>query len=62
EKVQAWHEGKAPILYGNCQAGWMLALLASDCIGSVGLTVMNGSPVSYWSNSEEEANPMQLLG
>ncbi|HAU0116412.1 TPA: DUF3141 domain-containing protein [Legionella pneumophila] len=62
EKVQAWHEGKAPILYGNCQAGWMLALLASDCVGSVGLTVMNGSPVSYWSNSEEEANPMQLLG
>ncbi|WP_457608796.1 DUF3141 domain-containing protein, partial [Legionella pneumophila] len=41
--------GKAPILYGNCQAGWMLALLASDCVGSVGLTVMNGSPVSYWS-------------
>lgn len=62
EKVQALHEGKSPILYGNCQAGWMLALLASDCVGSVGLTVMNGSPVSYWSNSEEEANPMQLLG
>ncbi|HAT7052157.1 DUF3141 domain-containing protein [Legionella pneumophila serogroup 1] len=62
EKVQAWHAGKSPILYGNCQAGWMLALLASDCVGSVGLTVMNGSPVSYWSNSEEEANPMQLLG
>ncbi|WP_392536680.1 DUF3141 domain-containing protein [Legionella sp. 227] len=62
EKVQAWHEGKSPILYGNCQAGWMLALLASDCVGSVGLTVMNGSPVSYWANSEEEANPMQLLG
>lgn len=62
EKVQAWHAGKSPILYGNCQAGWMLALLASDCVGSVGLNVMNGSPVSYWSNSEEEANPMQLLG
>ncbi|CAM3019998.1 MULTISPECIES: DUF3141 domain-containing protein [Legionella] len=62
EKAQALHEGKPPILYGNCQAGWMLALLASDCVGSVGLTVMNGSPVSYWANSEEEANPMQLLG
>ncbi|CEG59147.1 DUF3141 domain-containing protein [Legionella fallonii] len=62
EKVQALHEGNSPILYGNCQAGWMLALLASDCVGSVGLTVMNGSPVSYWANNEEEANPMQLLG
>lgn len=62
ESVKTWHEGKSPILYGNCQAGWMLTLLASDCAGLTGPVVMNGSPISYWSSSNEESNPMQLIG
>lgn len=62
ESVKTWHGGKSPILYGNCQAGWMLTLLASDCAGLTGPVVMNGSPISYWSNSDEEGNPMQLIG
>lgn len=61
ESVSAWHDGKAPVLYGNCQAGWLLALLSADCSGMVGSTVMNGSPISYWA-SGEEMNPMQTLG
>ncbi|KTD53901.1 DUF3141 domain-containing protein [Legionella quateirensis] len=61
-QVKTWHQDQPPILYGNCQAGWMLALLASDCAGLVGPLVMNGSPISYWSSGEEEVNPMQLLG
>ncbi|WP_412755039.1 DUF3141 domain-containing protein [Legionella pneumophila] len=62
EQVKIWHQGQSPILYGNCQAGWMLALLASDCAGLVGPLVMNGSPISYWASGKEEVNPMQLLG
>lgn len=62
KQVKTWHQGQSPILYGNCQAGWMLALLASDCEGLVGPLVMNGSPISYWASSKEETNPMQLLG
>src|SRR5579885_2371201 len=62
ECVKTWHDNKSPILYGNCQAGWMLTLLASDCVGLTGPVVMNGSPISYWSNSKEEGNPMQLIG
>nr|WP_241030206.1 DUF3141 domain-containing protein [Legionella anisa] len=62
EQVKIWHQNQSPILYGNCQAGWMLALLASDCKGLVGPLVMNGSPISYWASSKEETNPMQLLG
>jgi poly(3-hydroxyalkanoate) synthetase len=62
EQVKVWHQDQSPILYGNCQAGWMLALLASDCRGLVGPLVMNGSPISYWASSKEEVNPMQLLG
>tara|TARA_R110002124_G_scaffold266813_2_gene433813 strand:- start:2717 stop:4477 length:1761 start_codon:yes stop_codon:yes gene_type:complete len=61
EDVSSWHDGKPPVLYGNCQAGWMLALLSADCSGMVGPAVMNGSPLSYWA-SGEESNPMQVRG
>ncbi len=61
EEVSDWHDGKPPVLYGNCQAGWMLALLSADCSGMVGPAVMNGSPLSYWAGGEE-MNPMQVRG
>jgi len=62
EKVSKLHGGKKPILYGNCQAGWLITLLSAHCEGTEpGLAVMNGSPLSYWA-SGEEGNPMQVLG
>lgn len=61
EKAKALHADKPPILYGNCQAGWMLTILAADCKGLVGPVVNNGSPLSYWASSEE-GNPMQITG
>lgn len=61
EKAKALHGGKAPILYGNCQAGWMLTILAADCQGLIGPVVTNGSPLSYWASGEER-NPMQIMG
>lgn len=61
EKAKALHGGKAPIMYGNCQAGWMLTILAADCQGLVGPVVMNGSPLSYWASGEERS-PMQING
>lgn len=61
EKVEELHGGKAPILYGNCQAGWLLTILAADCEGLSGQVVLNGSPLSYWASSEE-GNPMQVTG
>src|SRR3989338_4421528 len=30
-KVCELHDGVAPVLYGNCQGGWAVALLAADC-------------------------------
>ena len=59
EMVSAQHDGKAPVLYGNCQGGWAAALLAADCEGLAGPVVMNGSPLSYWAG-EPGANPMRL--
>lgn len=59
EAVAARHPGQPPVLYGNCQAGWAITLLAADCEGLVGPTVLNGSPLSYWAG-EAGANPMRL--
>jgi hypothetical protein len=61
EHVQELHSGKPPILYGNCQAGWMLALLSADCSGLPGPAVLCGAPLSYWAG-EPGKNMMQLEG
>lgn len=61
EEVARRHPGNPPVLYGNCQAGWAVTLLAADCRGLVGPTVLNGSPLSYWAG-ESGANPMHVAG
>src|SRR6516164_7547414 len=61
EEVARRHPGKPPILYGNCQAGWALALLSADCEGLSGPVVLNGSPLSYWAG-ESGVNPMRVAG
>ena len=61
EDVSGRHEGKAPVLYGNCQAGWAIAILAADCRGLAGPAVLNGSPLSYWAG-ESGVNPARVSG
>lgn len=61
EEVAKRHPGKAPVLYGNCQGGWAVALLSADCQGLVGPAVMNGAPLSYWAG-ESDVNPLRLAG
>ncbi len=60
-EVARRHPGKPPVLYGNCQAGWALILLASDCVGLTGPVVLNGSPLSYWAG-ESGTNTMRMSG
>jgi hypothetical protein len=60
-EVSKRHEGAAPILYGNCQAGWAIAILAADCEGLLGPAVLNGSPLSYWGG-EPGINPARVSG
>jgi len=55
------HQGSVPILYGNCQAGWAIAILAADCQGLTGPAVLNGSPLSYWGG-ESGVNPARVSG
>jgi len=61
KEVSARHGGRAPVLYGNCQGGWAVALLSADCVGTAGPAVLNGSPLSYWAG-EADVNPMRLAG
>lgn len=61
EEVAGRHSGSPPILYGNCQAGWAITLLAADCEGLAGPIVLNGSPLSYWAG-DSGANPMRISG
>jgi hypothetical protein len=59
-QVKALHQGKRPVLYGNCQAGWAATLISAHCEMTVGPAVLNGSPLSYWEG-EPGANPMRLM-
>lgn len=61
DEVASRHPGKPPVLYGNCQAGWAVTLLAADCEGVSGVAVLNGSPLSYWAG-ESGVNPMRISG
>lgn len=61
EAVSSRHNGAAPVLYGNCQAGWAVMLLAAECEGLTGPVVLNGSPLSYWAGAPG-VNPMRLAG
>lgn len=60
ERVATRHEGKRPVLYGNCQAGWAETLNSAHCDVATGPAVLNGSPLSYWEG-ELGTNPMRLL-
>jgi len=61
EHVKKLHNGKPPVMHGNCQAGWMLVLLAADCEGLAGPSVLCGAPLSYWAGKQGK-NVMQLEG
>lgn len=60
-EVARRHPETPPILYGNCQAGWAVTLLAADCQGLSGPVVLNGSPLSYWAG-DPTGNTMRMLG
>jgi len=61
DEVARRHPGNPPVLYGNCQAGWAVTILAAHCQGLTGPTVLNGSPLSYWAG-ESDVNPMRIAG
>ncbi len=50
-----------PMVYGNCQAGWAVAMLGADRPDVTGPIVINGAPLSYWAG-DAGVNPMRVTG
>ncbi|HTZ40850.1 MAG TPA: DUF3141 domain-containing protein, partial [Syntrophales bacterium] len=66
ETIIARHpESPKPVIYGNCQGGWASMLLAANDPEKVGVVVITGAPMSYWSGSWSGGageNPMRYSG
>jgi len=50
-----------PIVVGNCQAGWAIAMLAAIRPELCGPLLLVGAPLSYWAGSSSQ-NPMRYAG
>jgi len=50
-----------PVVIGNCQAGWMLMMLAAGQSDVCGPMILAGSPLSYWAGVRG-GNPMRYTG
>lgn len=63
ETVAALHPeaGDKPVIIGNCQAGWAVALLAALHPDLMGPIILNGAPLSYWAGADGK-NPMRYAG
>ena len=62
EEIKKRHPDRDfPIVYGNCQAGWAVAMLGADRPDVTGPIVINGAPMSYWAGGDG-INPMRLSG
>lgn len=50
-----------PVVIGNCQAGWAVAMLSAAAPELMSVVILNGAPMSYWAG-EVGHNPMRYLG
>lgn len=54
-------EAGKPVVIGNCQAGWAVAMLSAAHPDVTGPIVINGAPMSYWAGKSGK-NPMRYAG
>ncbi|HMB08271.1 MAG TPA: DUF3141 domain-containing protein, partial [Isosphaeraceae bacterium] len=66
QAVAARHpDSPKPVVFGNCQGGWSVMLLASARPELTGPLVINGAPMSYWSanlGGGPGESPMRYFG
>ncbi len=55
------HPDNPPVIYANCQAGWLVSMVAATKPDITGPIVVNGTPMSYWAG-RELVNPMRVAG
>ena len=62
ETIAEEHPGaRKPIIIGNCQAGWAVAMLGALYPQKVGPLILNGAPLSFWAGVAGK-NPMRYKG
>lgn len=62
ETVRDRHpDSDKPCIYGNCQAGWAVAILSAARPEIMGPIILAGAPLSYWAGVEG-SNPMRYTG
>ncbi|UEM05573.1 DUF3141 domain-containing protein [Skermanella rosea] len=62
ETVRDRHpDSDKPCVYGNCQAGWAVAILSAARPEIMGPIILAGAPLSYWAGIEG-SNPMRYTG
>ena len=54
-------KAEKPCLIGNCQAGWQIAMMGSIYPELVGVLILAGAPMSYWTGVRGK-NPMRYTG
>jgi poly(3-hydroxyalkanoate) synthetase len=61
EVIKRHPDAPRPCVYGNCQAGWAVAMLASIAPDLMGTVVLSGAPLSYWAGYGQQ-NAIRYLG
>ena len=62
ETIAEEHPGaRKPVIIGNCQAGWAVAMLGALYPQKVGPLILNGAPLSFWAGVAGK-NPMRYKG
>ena len=59
--VELHPKAEKPCLIGNCQAGWQIAMVGSVYPELVGVLILAGAPMSYWTGVRGK-NPMRYTG
>jgi pimeloyl-ACP methyl ester carboxylesterase len=54
-------DANKPVVVGNCQGGWAVAILCAGAPEDFGPIMLTGAPLSYWAGAEGDS-PLRFLG
>ncbi|MGP6157275.1 MAG: DUF3141 domain-containing protein, partial [Vulcanimicrobiaceae bacterium] len=61
-KVRELHpDANKPVVIGNCQGGWAVAILCAGAPDAFGPIILAGAPLSYWAGGEGDS-PVRFVG
>lgn len=54
-------DANKPVVVGNCQGGWAVAIMCAGSPDDFGPIMLTGAPLSYWAGAEGDS-PLRFLG